>query len=309
MKICFVAPGEIEIPPNGWGALETVLWNQYQSLRELRQDVYYINEKNSQSAFEKVKEISPDFVHLHLGKHWEIMPHIPFKKIVTSHDGSFMQSKPFHERLIRNFFYDCIFFPLTSWEQDFILNIGISKHNCTIVPNGVSFSSFNRVPRDQVKNKSICLGKIDRRKRQHELQQMNLGIDFVGANTIPDFNEKDECFMGPWSRDQVFQNLTYYSNLILLSSSELQPLVCLEALASGLGLVISEAASQNLDTSLDFITVIPNSKLNDNAYVQSAIETNKILSQNSRESIIEYGKTFDWINIGKKYLEALSEHE
>lgn len=309
MKICFIAPGEIEIPPNGWGALETVLWNQYESLKKLGIDVHYINSKDTNYTAEKVMELSPDFVHLHLGKHWEIMPQLPFKKIVTSHDGSFMHSKPFHERLIRNFFYDCIFFPLTSWERDFIVRIGIPSYNCSIIPNGVSFSSFNRVSLANIKDKTLCLGKIDHRKRQHELQSMNLGIDFVGFNTIPEFNENDESFLGPWSRDQVFENLTYYSNLVLLSSSELQPLVCLEALAAGLGLVLSSAATQNLDTSLDFVTVIPDDKLNDADYISFAIKENREVSRLSRNTIIEYGRSFDWINIGKKYLNTLSSHE
>ena len=155
MKICFIAPGEIEIPPNGWGALETVLWNQHESLKKLGVDVHYINSRDTNYTAAIVREISPDFVHLHLGKHWEMMPQLPFKKIVTSHDGSFMQSKPFHERLIRNFFYDCIFFPLTSWERDFITRIGIPSYKCNIIPNGVSFSSFNRVSLENIKDLSL----------------------------------------------------------------------------------------------------------------------------------------------------------
>ena len=49
--------------------------------------------------------------------------------------------------------------------------------------------------------------------------------------------------------------------LVLLSDGEAHPLVCLEAFAAGLGVVISQWAAANLDLDKDFITVIPEDKL------------------------------------------------
>ena len=87
MKITFLTPGEISIPPVGWGALETVVWNQYSGLKQLGHDVSIVNEQNSSSAYHQILDINPDIVHLHYGKHWQIMPHLKCKKIVTTHDG------------------------------------------------------------------------------------------------------------------------------------------------------------------------------------------------------------------------------
>ena len=54
---------------------------------------------------------------------------------------------------------------------------------------------------------------------------------------------------------------------MLLSDGEAHPLVCLEAFAAGLGVVISQWAAANLDLDKDFITVIPDDKINDMEFV------------------------------------------
>ena len=306
MKICFIAPGEIEIPPNGWGALETVLWNQFNALKELGEDVYFINEKDTELTYKKVLEINPDVVHLHYGKHWEIMPLLNCKKIITSHDGSFLQSIKFHEHLVRNFYFDCSFFVLTSWEKDFLLQIGISPNSIKILPNGVNYNKFKKSEKPNYENKSVCLGKIDKRKRQTILQKQSEDVVFVGDSCDEEFN-KELNYLGRWNREEVYENLTHYASLILLSSSELQPLVCLEAMSAGLGLIISEACVENLDLSKNFITVIPDNKLNDDLYIQEKIKQNQTESLKSRKEILEYAKQFNWINIGKKWLNNYME--
>ena len=62
-----------------------------------------------------------------------------------------------------------------------------------------------------------------------------------------------------------------YGNLVLLSDGEAHPLVCMEALAAGLGVVVSEWGNANLDRLKDFITVIPESKVNDIEFVEKSI--------------------------------------
>ena len=305
MKICLVAPGEIEIPPKGWGALETIVWNQYLQLKNLGYDVTIINENDTNKTYQEIQNLDPDIVHLNYGKHFEILPFIHKRKIITNYDGSFLYSHKFHEQVIRQFMYDCEFFIITSWEKKLLQDIGLPKNNIKILPSGVDYNIFRKSNHPKY-NKSLCLGKIDARKNQKFLQQLNIDIVFVGQNADATFNVFDSNYLGPWDRNQVTQNLTDYSNLVLLSNSELQPLVCSEAMSAGLGLVISEQASQNLDTSLDFIEVIPNNKINDIEYVKSAIINNRNLCNNiDRNIILEYAKTFDWSEIIKKYVSYL----
>ena len=59
-------------------------------------------------------------------------------------------------------------------------------------------------------------------------------------------------------REKLNTEITKYSNFTLLSSVEnTTPLVVKEALICGLGVVVSEQVSVELDASLDFIDVIP----------------------------------------------------
>jgi glycosyltransferase involved in cell wall biosynthesis len=302
MKITFVGPGEISIPPSGWGALETVVWNQYINLQKLGHTVNIINEPDTNITYHKVLETQPDIVHLHYGKHWQIMPYLNCRKIITSHDGGFLYSQTFHKNLINSFFKDCEFFILTSWERQLLLDSGIDDSNIKILPNGVDNSQFKITDQPQFIDRSICLGKIDQRKRQAFLQSLDCNISFAGQNTIPEFNPLDDNYLGLWDRNMVFNQLTHYNNLILLSVSELHPLVCLEALAAGLGLVVSEVAAQNLDLSQPFISMIPQDQIHDSEIVKTAIIKNREVCSNTPRNIIkEYAKTFDWTEILKKY--------
>ena len=87
----------------------------------------------------------------------------------------------------------------------------------------------------------------------------------------------------------------------------MQPLVCLEGLASGLGLVITEPSAQSLDTSKPWISVIPDSELENIDYLNYVIKENSKVSSTYRKEIVEYSKNFDWSNIIKKYLEIIND--
>ena len=305
MRIVFLAPGEIEIPPNGWGALETVVWNQYNEFKKLNYDVHIINEKDSEVAFNKIIQINPDIIHLHYGSHYHLMPRFKCRKLITTHDGRFKFSLAFHNMIVSRFTYDCEFFCLTSWEKDFLLKIGISENKIKIIPNGVATSNFVFNSNPSLKNKTICLGKIDDRKRQAQLQSLNLDINFVGENHSNIFDVLDESYIGAWSRKDVYEKLTEYANLILISRSELQPLVCLEALSAGLGLIINEECSQNLDISKKFISIVDDDILLNKEKLKLIIDENREYSLNNRDEIIEYAKTFDWKEIAKIYINNL----
>jgi len=107
--------------------------------------------------------------------------------------------------------------------------------------------------------------------------------------------------LGEWSKETLYQNLTEYGNLVLLSDGEAHPLVCMEALASGLGIVVTEWGRANLDDKKEFITIIPENKVNDIDYVEKKIIENREVSLQNRKSIIKYSKSFDWIEILQKY--------
>jgi glycosyltransferase involved in cell wall biosynthesis len=75
---------------------------------------------------------------------------------------------------------------------------------------------------------------------------------------------------------------------------------------SGLGLVISEYSTANLDLSLPFIDVIPESKIKDIDYVKNIIINNRNKSLEMREKIRQYGMdNFSWEVIIDKFVKII----
>lgn len=303
MKICFIAPGEIEIPPLQWGALESVVWQLSRELIKIGHDVLIVNERDLKKTFEAVKTFDPDIIHLHYGKHFEIMPHFTCRKIATNYDGSFEASHKFHDHITRKFMYDCEFFCFRKYERKFFLKIGIAPYRIKDLPLGVEASSFKISNAPSKPTKTIYLGKIDDRKRQRDFQHPELNIDFVGPLADPKFNHLAPSYLGVWTHEEKFNNLTNYGNLALLSVSENgnPPLVCLEAMSAGLGIVISEASNEGVDSSLPFITVIPENKLYDIPFLSRELEKNREYSISHRDEIIAYARKRSWANIAQIY--------
>jgi glycosyltransferase involved in cell wall biosynthesis len=81
----------------------------------------------------------------------------------------------------------------------------------------------------------------------------------------------------------------------------------MEALSSGLGLVLSEFSTANLDLSLPFIDVIPESKIGDLDYVERIIRINREKSIGMRGEIRKYAEeNFSWKKIIKNlYLPSI----
>ena len=106
-------------------------------------------------------------------------------------------------------------------------------------------------------------------------------------------------YKGEMPREKLNTEITKYSNFTLLSSVEnTTPLVVKEALICGLGVVVSEQVSVELDANLDFIDVIPEDKIEDLFYVKNILEKNKKYSVKNRNEIRDYGiKTFGLANI------------
>ncbi len=63
-----------------------------------------------------------------------------------------------------------------------------------------------------------------------------------------------------------------------------------------------------MDTDKEFITVIPEDKIEDIEYVEKEIIKNREYSAKHRDEIREYAKQFDWVEILKEhYLPSVEE--
>jgi len=312
MKICIVGPGVMPIPPKGWGAVEILIDDYRKTLETLGHEVHIVNTRDLNLLVWMVNNLNADFVHIQYDEFVNIIPYIQCKNIaITSHYGYLEQPNRWDPGYV-NIFWGFVnstakIFCLSPGIADVYLRAGVPSERVVVIPNGVRTDLFRFDESCKYPDESIYLAKIDPRKRQAQLQNIP-GIKFVGNYADPSFDRSDVNYLGEWSKDTIYENLTNFANLILLSDGEAHPLVCLEAMSAGLGLVISEVAKANLDLSLPFIDVIPEDKINDTSFIKDVIRKNRQVSIEKRKEIKQYAETFDWHRIvSNLYLSELQK--
>tara|TARA_B100000424_G_scaffold3514_1_gene2611 strand:+ start:839 stop:1792 length:954 start_codon:yes stop_codon:yes gene_type:complete len=299
MKISIVGPGIMPIPPTGWGAVEILIWDQKLALEKLGHQVDIVNTKSPIEIIQKINEYRPDFVHVQYDDFIELYPYIQYPCAITSHFGYLEQPNKwgyYHDRIVKPFQrISPVVFCLSDGIRNVYKNeLLINEDNLLVTPNGVNTSKF--VTRDpKYPDRSLYLAKIDYRKRQSMFQSIS-SLYYAGNNADPNFDVNIN-YLGEWSKEYLYNNLTDYGNLVLLSDGEAHPLVCMEALAAGLGVVVCEYGAANLDTSKDFITVIPENKISDLKYLEDEIIKNRDYSISHKDDIIKYASNFDWLNV------------
>ena len=87
MKISIVGPGLMPIPPKGWGAVESLIWDMANALKELGHSVQIINTTDGNKVLQAIEEHDPDFVHINYDDFIVLYPHINRPKAMTSHFG------------------------------------------------------------------------------------------------------------------------------------------------------------------------------------------------------------------------------
>ena len=310
MKISIIGPGIMPIPPTGWGAVEILIWDQKLALEKLGHEVDIINTKSPVEIVQKINAYRPDFVHIQYDDFIELYPYIQYPCAITSHFGYLEQSNKwgyYHDRIVKPFqrISPKIFCLSDGIKNVYEKELLIEKSNLYVTPNGVNTSKF--VTRDpKYPDRSLYLAKIDYRKRQSMFQSIS-SLYYAGNNADPNFNTNIN-YLGEWSKDHLYNNLTDYGNLVLLSDGEAHPLVCMEALAAGLGVGVWEYGAAHLDTTKDFITVIPESKITDLKYLEDEIVKNRDYSVSHKDDIINYASNFDWVNVIKdRYIPCVKD--
>lgn len=303
MKITLVGPGIMPIPPTGWGAVEILIWDTKVALEELGHEVNIVNTKDPNQIIQQINNFRPDFVHVHYDDFINVYPYIQYPKAITSHFGYLEQPERFGSYSnIFNYFNRVkpnIFCLSPGIAKIYSVLQGVPDDKLFVTPNGVNSENFKKVDKPSRPDDTIYLAKIDYRKRQHLYQSID-SLYYAGNNADSRFNTNLN-YLGEWDKQTLYENLTEFGSLALISDGEAHPLVCMEAMSAGLGLVISEFASANLDTSKKFIDVIPKNKMDDVNYIEDVIIENRNYSVKNRDEIFEYSKEFEWKNVIKKY--------
>jgi len=310
MKICLVGPGIMPIPPTGWGAVEILVWDYKHFLEKEGHEVRIVNTRDKNQIIREVESFNPDFVHVHYDEFIDVANHLSgrWKVAITSHFGYLDQPNHPMFQPYRHFFNQFIntgafIFALSPSIKNTYIQHGANPNKIFVTPNGVRTDLFKYNESPEF-DRSIYLAKIDYRKRQHIFQYLS-NLYFAGNIADNRFNNSSQ-YLGEWSKEFLYENLTKYGNLVLLSDGEAHPLVCMEAMTAGLGLVISQYATANLDLSKPFIDVITEDKVGNLQYVSNVIESNRQKSISIRKEIVKYVcDNFSYEVITKRYLNII----
>ena len=322
MKIALVGPGIMEIPPKGWGAVESLIWDYATELGELGYKGSIINTPDRGQIIRDLARENYDFIHVHYDMFYDIMDYVrtacPNAKLAISSHYPYIDQPDRHPRdgydqiykwLIKNDKY--YNFCISHKDYETYKRDGANVDKLLVCPNGAQHRDYNFQEKPDKPEWTLYLGKIEPRKRQH-LYQGIYGIEFVGHYTnTTDFNPKLADYLGEWSHEHKLQHVTDYGNMMLLSDGENgTPLVIKEALISGLGVVVSKYAAHDLDKSLPFVTVIPDDKWNDIEYVQTELRNNREIAVTMRKEIRQYGiDNFSWQKLVKTYIKNIEGME
>ena len=318
MKIGLIAHGALPVPPRDWGAVEGTLWQRKRHLEQLGHTVDIANTRSIQDVIYAANRRGYDFVHCHCEAFvLECVAHLTRPFAVTSHFGGlhrFSPESPDAYEGFQYFFRDTLQAPalivLSERIRQLYLRSGYAKL-LRVLPNAVEVDDFHWSPRGN--GKAVCVGVLSSRKRQAfvaEVVRDGPAVDFVGPRRQGHdggFIEHETArYLGVWDKQTLYEHLTDYSCLVLLSESEAAPKVVLEACAAGLSVVISEACTANLSAQ-PFITVLPDG-LRDPHQIAQAIQAAIDANPSHRAAIRHYAKDrFDYPVVTRDYLRIIDE--
>ena len=171
------------------------------------------------------------------------------------------------------------------------------------MPNGVNVDAFQLKEVPYFSDRSVILGKIEPRKRQH-LTYWFQDVDYIGRG---DFRHPN--FRGELGHDVLFRMLTDFGNMILLSEAENgTPLAVKEGIAAGLGCVLSKAAAFEFTEPLPWITIVPEEEMGNQAKLHEYIVRNREISIKHRKEIREWAREHcDWDKLMDEYIKNIKE--
>ena len=303
MRISIIGPA-LPIPPKGWGAVESLIWDMKLSLNKLGHEVQIVNVGDPYQIINMINQFRPDFVHINYDDWIGLYPYIQYPCAVTTHFAYIERPElmgGYKQRVFDQFTnIKPNIFGLSDGINDTYNTLAdISKDKLYLNPNGVMMENFRFSENPKFPDKSIYLAKIDSRKRQFLFQSID-SLWYAG-NIAENRFDQSKNYLGEWQKEILYQNLTDYGNLVLLSDGEAHPLVCMEAFAAGLGVVVSEWATANLDLDRRFISTISEDKIENTSFVEEIIVKNREYSIEHRQEILDYAKEFEWCTILKRH--------
>jgi hypothetical protein len=309
-RILLIGAGQISVPPDGWGAVETIIHEQRLIL--------------------EANEYSVDILNSLDSRKWKMASRQEYLAVICHDDSQITRTRKFFPNcfIINVCHYGYLSNP-EKWDPSFkrlvpkiskadlvivlseackdILSRYLPRSEIIVVPNGISDNNFiNQSDRCGI----VCVGKIESRKRQIEIAKRypNMDIDFVGpadrssAEIIEGLSlETRSKFIGGRNRDWLYANLGKYEYGLLLSDGEADALVIYEYQLAGLKVIISSAAAGSTDTNLPWV------KLTSIDDLQNALEHFSNLDLDPKDISRHAQEEYNWSVRALPLLRTLSE--
>jgi glycosyltransferase involved in cell wall biosynthesis len=251
-------------------------------------------------------------VHVHYDEFWNILHELHGGKICVSSHYPYIERPEKWPRdgygIVFNGICEAVknhgvhLYCISVKDKNAYLKMGsLPESKVFLMQNGVNTDSFPFVQMPEFFRRSIVVAKIEPRKRQY-LTYLLPQVDYVGRGPCNHSNYRGEIE----PRENLVNLLTKYGNFVLLSDGENgSPLVVKEAMAAGLGVVLSESAANELP-KLPWVTVIPDADLTDSLKLNRAIELNRANSLPLRNEIREWvRREWDWSKLVDLYIKNI----
>ena len=268
IKLLIIAPGAMEIPTQGWGAVETII---AETLDIYIQEDYRVSLLNSMNVkhWLEARKFEFDVILCHSDVHakkalrsWQSVP-----VVAVTHYGLAAYPDLWHRSYRKTFesIARCdVIICLNPQIEKTFRGLGIEARLITS-PNGSAFSP--KVASLRRHNEFVILGKVEDRKQQFEIYQMSKNTDakFIFVGEIVDDRVKDlissdasisSVFVGEWNRSQLRQGLSELGCLVLMSKGEADALVLYEAQLAGLPIIVTPSALGSQNPDLPWIKVL-----------------------------------------------------
>lgn len=296
-------------PSPGWGACENLIFQYYLGLQKLGIQVDIINIPNRNNIIEIVNNGDYTITHVHYDCFYDIIPHLKSKLVCISshfpyidqiHRHPYDNYGPIFKFMIENS-HKYPIFAISEKDQQTFINWGSDPRTTILMPNGVNEEEFVFVPEPKWPDKTVCLARVESRKRQH-LTEHDESVMYIGKGPMNHMN-----YMGEILATDKFNILTNFANGIMLSDGENGiNLACKEYAVAGLGMVVSYPASTELQEKLPWVVQVTEHDLIDREKISQIIKNNRSISLQYRKEIRSYAiENWSWSKLIPKYVENL----
>jgi hypothetical protein len=319
LQILLVGHGNGPIPPNGWGAVESLVWEYYTHLTRKGHAVSILNTQHTDTVVSLINHQHWDIIHFHNDIFIHLLPEITSsaRMIFTSHfpyihDSTKWQGKGGYDYatyVMNPFVFSAneipnVFVGVVSPKDYDVFAKSVKPEKLFLMLNGASEERFRFSESPTRAHQTVCMAQLMKRKRQRLLH----GIpNVVLVGKILDAEEANESqYAGEWTDEQKHRDLTEYGNAVLVSDGENgTPLSIKEALIAGLGVVVSEAAASELP-DWPWVTKVSETDLQCPSTLGNLIEMNRLISATYRAEIRQKAiELWGWSMLVDRYVETV----